>query len=893
MKRTGRLVRSLRSLIWKPSVTEEVDSELDFHLEMRTRELIAKGVDPERARADAVARFGDLDRVHHTLERIGRRRDRREARTEWFTEMRHDAMYGLRQLRRSPAFATITILTLGIGIGATTSIFSAVHAVVLRALPFDEPGGIVRVHPHLNGNDESASGAMFSAWRNEARSLEHVAAREYTNFTLVERGQLPAQLGGARVSAAFFTLLGVKPVIGRVFLAEEETPGRDQVAILSHRVWVQRYGGDRGVIGRQIELNSRPVTIIGVMPASFSLSDGSEEMWAPLALTPAEQADFQKGFLEVWGRLATGVSISQATTDVRRIAKQVAELRPNGNTERTARIQPLHDAVVGSFRERLFILLGAVGLVLLIACGNVANLLLARGASRSREIALRAAIGAGRGRIVRQLLTESIVLAVLGGAVGMSLAVWGIRLIVAMSPDGVPRLAEAGLDAPTLAFAFGLSIVSALLFGAVPALRLSGADLHTTLKEGNRGAVGGGTRDRLRRALVVAEVALSLLLLVGAGLLIRSGIRLQRVEPGFDPARLFTGAMTLPRVTYADPEAVARTYRTIHDRVGAVPGVESAALVFPIPMSGTNAQAGVIPEGRPQDARGEVSVGLHVSTPGVFDAMRIPVRLGRDFTDDDGAGRTRVAMINETAAKSMFPGESALGKRFGLLRDSAGGLLWWEIVGIVGDVRETGLREPPRPEMYMPLAQTPPIILDALQRTMFVVARARGEPLALTRTIQGAVARVDASLPLFSVSSMDQRLSDSLAATRFNTVLLSVLGVIGLVLATVGIFGVISYFVSQRQQEIGLRMALGATPRKVLLLVIEQGLRPVVLGVALGLAAAAAATRLLQALLYDVSATDPFTLAGVALGIIVFATAAALVPARRATRIDPLVALRE
>jgi predicted permease len=887
------LIRSLRSLVWKPSVAEEVDSELAFHIEMRTRELMAKGIDARQARAAAVARFGDLGRVHSTLERIGRRRDRREQRTEWMAELRQDTVYALRQLRRSPGFALITILTLAVGIGATTSIFGAVYTVVLHALPYGAAERIVTVHPYLDGDDGSTRASAFYALREEARMLEHVSAIEYTTFTLVEQGQLPAQHFGARVTADYFTLLGVRPTLGRTFVAEEETPGRDQVLVISHHLWVERFDADSAVLGRNVELNSRPATIIGVMPASFSLSVNAEELWSPLALTAAERADHQKGFLQVHGRLGPGVSITQATAEASAIEQRLAEREPRRDTRRTVRIEPLYETIVGSFRERLYILLGAVALVLLIACGNVANLLLARGATREREIALRAAIGAGRGRIVRQLLVESVVIALLGGAGGLVLAVWGIKAIVAMSPEDVPRLAQAHLDPPTVAFALVLSLASALLFGVVPALRLAGSDLHASLKEGHRGSTDAGVRDRLRRVLVVAEVALTLVLLVGAGLLIRSGIRLQRVEPGFDPSHLFTGAVTLPRAAYPAPEPVVRAFRDVRDAVRAVPGVESASLVFAVPMTGTNASAGVNPEGRSLDASGRVNVALHLATPGVFETMRIPIRAGRDFTEHDRDGTTRVTIINEAMARSAWPGENAIGKRFALLRDSTDSPIWWEVVGVVGDVRELGLRDAPRPGMYLALTQTPPIILGALQQTMYVVARTRGEPMTYTRAIQSAVAKVDRSLPLFSAHSMEERLADSVAGARFNSVLLSGLGVIGLMLAMVGIVGVVSYFVSQRQREIGVRMALGATPQRVLVLVVRQGVRPVVVGVVLGLLISAAATRLLDALLYDVSATDPFTLALVALGVLAVAIAAAAIPARRATRIDPLVALRE
>ena len=893
MPRLARFARALRYWVWKPTVADEVDSELEFHIEMRTRELIAAGIDPVLARQRAIHRFGDLDRMHTTLEQIGRRRDRRELRMEWIHERRQDVIYALRQLRRNPGFALLTIVTLAIGIGSTTAIFSALHSVVLRGLPYREPERIVYVHSVLNDDDESVAAAAWAALREESRSFERIAAAEYTNFAIVGSDGLPAQVGGMRVSADYFPVFGVPPLLGRVFRPDEETPGEDASVILSHGVWVQRFAGDSNIIGTTLQVNARQVTIIGVMPRSFGFSEGDEQMWAPLALTPAERADYQKGFLQIRGLLARGVTVEQATTDVRGVFKRFAERQSEVNRNRTGRVQPLYEAIVGPFRERLFILFGAVGLVLLIACGNVANLLLARGASRAREVAVRAAIGAGRGRIVRQLLTESAVIGLLGGTFGMLLAVWGIRLIRAVSPEGVPRLDQARLDWETVVFAVALSLVSAAIFGLLPALRLATSDLHGALKEGGRGVGAATVRDRLRRSLVVAEVALTLVLLAGAGLLIRSGIRLQQVEPGFDPARLFTGAMTLPRTRYVTTEHVVRTFDQIHEAVGMVRGVESASMTFSVPLSGGSAQAGINPEGRPTDASSQLRADLQIISSGLFQTMRIPIRAGRDFNDRDRQGTPRVAIINEVTAKEAFPGEDALGKRIGFLRDSTGSMMWWEVIAVVGDVRSSGLRDAPRPALYIALPQAPDVVLDAIQRTMFVVARSRGEPLAMTREIQRAVADVDPGLPLFSITSMDQRLSDSLAGTRFNTVLLSALGVIGLILAMVGIFGVISYFVSQRTQEIGLRMALGAQRRGVLWLVVEQGLRPVVLGIVLGLGISVATLRVLKSLLYDVSATDPLTLSGVALGVIAVAIAAAMIPARRATRIDPLAALRE
>jgi putative ABC transport system permease protein len=884
--------RTPRDQLFKPSVPDEVGSELAFHVEMRTRELIARGMDPARARDEAVKRFGDYARVQTTLERIGRRRDQRRGVAEWIGELRQDVAHGLRQLRHQRGFALLAILTLGIGIGATTAIFSAAYAVVLRPLPFQDPDRIVFVQTMLDGNSESVSSMQYMAWKGETRSFDRLAATASTNFTLIQGSELPLQLGGAFVSADFFPVFGVRPLLGRAFLPEEETPGRDQVAVLSHATWVEKFGADSQVIGRVVQLNSRPTTLIGVMPSSFNLSINSAELWAPLALDNAQRADNQKGWLQVIGRLRADVSPEQGTSDIKAVLERVKERDSQANANRTASLEPVANIIVGNLRERLFTLLGAVSLVLLIACTNVANLLLARGAARAREIAVRAAIGAGRGRIVRQLLGESLALGLLGGLTGLLLAAVGVRIIVALSPEGVPRLDQAGLDGPTVAFALLLSVTSTILFGLVPALRLARADLHSSLKEGGRSSGAGAVRDRVRRALVVTEVALSLVLLSGAGLLIRSAISLENVDPGFHPDGLFTAALSLPAADYPTPEAVGRAFRSIEESVRAVPGIESAALVFAIPMYGANAQAGINPEGRPLDSTGQMSVGLHISTPGIFEGMGIRVTAGRDFTDRDVVGSPRAAVLNETAAREAWPDGSALGRRFGLLRDSTGATIWWEVVGIVADVRTIGLRDAPRPQMYLPLAQTPAIILDAIQRTMFLVTRVRGEPLAMTNAVRAAVATVDPTLPLFAIGTMEERLASSLASTRFSTVLLSMLGVIGLALALVGIFGVISFFVSQRTREIGVRMALGATPSQVRLLVVDQGLRPVVLGVIVGLAGAAATTRFLQALLYDVSATDPLTLAGVAFGVLAVALVAALVPASRATRINPLSALR-
>jgi predicted permease len=887
--RAGPVGRQLRSFLWKASVSDEVDAELAFHVEMRTREYIARGLDPERARAKAIGRFGDLQRVNDTCRRIGEGRDRDMRRAEWMHELTQDARYALRQLTRMPGFTLVAALTLAIGIGATTAIFSIVNAVVLKPLPYPDPDRLVRVYSSRRGTDGSASAANFVAWRERAHSFSQLVPVEYRNFTLVTGDRPAEQVTGARVSSDFFPGVGIPLRLGRPFTKEEDQPGHSNVVVLSEAFWRKRFNGDSSVIGQPIRLNAEEHVIIGVIPASADVTANGAEVWVPIAFTPVERADSRKGYLDVFARLAPGVSVAQAQSEMTAIATRLeGELEDNKGS--AVRIKPLSETLVGEYRSRLFILLGAVAFVLLIACVNVANLLLARGASRGKEIAIRAALGAGRGRVLRQLFTESLVLAGIGGVVGLLLAFWAVRVLKAMAPDAVPRLNEAGLDPTTVLFALGATVLSSVVFGVVPSLRTARADLQGTLREGGRGA-GGIARDSVRHLLVAAEVSLSLMLLIGAGLLIRSGILLQRVQPGFETSRMFTAWMALPAAQYESVESVRQAYDRVLDEVRAVPGVESAAGVTVIPMIGMSAQANFIPEGRAEDPSNSIAFNFRIATPGLFRTLRIPIKQGRDFDDRDIASAPCALIVNEAAARKAWPNENPIGKRIPGPRDGKERVLC-SVVGVVGDAHDDGLREPVRPQIYFASAQAAAALWNAMQRSMFVVARTTGDPDAMTKQLQAAVARVDPTLPMFDIRSMETRISASLATGRFNTMLLTALGAIGLLLAAVGIYGVVAYFVTQRTSEIGLRMALGATPGKVLRLVVGQGMRPVVLGIAVGGVLAVLASRLMASLLFGIGTTDPVTFVAVPAVLGAVALAASIIPARRATRVEPTKALQ-
>lgn len=877
--------RSFRLHLRGGTVERDVDEEIAFHVETKMEELIEQGMSPSAAREEALRCFGDLQGVRRSCLEIGRRRQRGRRRLEILSEMRQDAAFALRQLGKTPAFTLVAVLTLALGIGATATIFSALYAVVLRPLPFHEPERIVYLWATEQkdaGETRSISPGAFFQFRESLRSLEPLAAWTRSSFNLTGDGP-PERIQGARVSAGYFAVFGMEPALGRVFSGEDDQPGQDRVAVLSNSLWRGRFGADPNVIGRDVRLNGHSYRVIGVMPAAFELRSDDPRLWVPLALAADQRTNHGSSYLLQVGRLAPGASLETAQAEAATVAKRLEAVDARSYKGKGALVQPYLELLLGTYQRRLLVLLGAVGCVLAIACVNVANLLLARGAARSREIAIRASLGAGRGRIVRQLLTESVVLGLAGAVAGLGIAWWGVPFLVAISPPRVARLREVGIDGTVLAFTLALGVASVLLFGLVPALRTARPDLQSMLKEGGR-SLGSGLRDRVRSSLLVAEVALALVLLVAAGLLIRSALRLQQVEVGFNPESLLTAQISLPRAEYAGPPQILSAVDRMLAEVRAIPGVRSATVASILPLSRNNQSSTVRMEDRPRPPGEEISGDTRAVMPGFFRTLEIPLVQGRDLTERDRQGAPGVVLINQRLAEMAWPGEDPIGKRLTYTGE------WLEVVGVVGDVRGGGLDEEVRPAFYVPLAQYPEELLDA-EVQLALAVRTEGDPRAKAEALRRAVQTVDPKLPVYGVASMEEIRSELVATTRFNTMLLAALGVIGLALAAGGIYGVIAYFVSQRTQEIGLRMALGATEKRVLAMVIRQALRPVLVGVTVGIAGALVAGRALASLLFGVSSTDPATFAGVVLVLVAAALLASWVPARRAARVDPTRAL--
>ena len=802
-----------------------------------------------------------------------------------------DLRYAARMLRKNPGFAAIAIGTLALGIGATTAIFSLVRAVLLDPMPFGDPQRIVAVMEVWKGQRGNVAAGMFADLQRDSKSFDRLAAARFANMNLAV-GDDAERVLGARVTHEFFSVYGVAPSLGRTIRPEEDRPGGERVVVLSHRLWTTRLGGSSGVLGRVVRLNGEPYTIVGVMPKSFNLARDDEDLWIPAAIPPDVLADHDSHNLVVSGLLRPGMTVAQAQAEASGIMANIRKAHPQDASEREFRIQPLRDILVEDYRDRLWILFGAVGLVLLIACINVSNMLLARGTLRTRELTVRSAVGASRGRIARQLLTENLALGLLGGALGVLGASVAVGALVAAGPGDVPRIDAAGIDAKALGFALIVSILSALFFGLAPVLRAARGDLNTGLREGGRGT-HGSSRDRVRTLLVAGQITLVLPLLVGAGLLIRTALHLQRVDPGFDPKGVLTARVSLPRAGYEDPQTVSRALEHVVGELGRSPQVASAALTTQVPLGPGGNSNGLVAEAATLDITKAVDSRLRIVTRDYFRTMGIPLLRGRGFDARDIAGMPRVMIVSDTLARRLWPGQDAIGKRVACCEGSLEDPMYKTVVGIAGGTRSRGLGEDVYPEFYLPIGQTPPDAWNWVQRTVTLVAKAKGgDPATLAGPMRSAVQAVAPGVPAYDVRTMNDRLRESLAQERFATILLGALGIVGLLLSAVGIYGIVAYFVAARTAEFGVRMALGATARDIIVATARHGLPPVALGLVAGVGAAFAATRWLRATLRGVTPTDPVTFGAVVLVLAAAAALAMWAPARRAARIDPSTALR-
>jgi putative ABC transport system permease protein len=803
-----------------------------------------------------------------------------------------DVRLALRGLAKNPGFAAVIAITLALGIGANTAIFSVVEALLLRPLPFEEPDRLVMIWQTVPGEPtRTVSPANFLDWRGASRSFTGLAAFTELSKNLAGGGD-PVRLDAASVSANFFEVLGIKPVIGRSFDLE---PGRGREALLSHGLWKERFGGEWDVVGRMVRLDNEPYRIVGVLPPSARFPEGIALWLAAKEDVPELTAHIEGDvktlrdvrYFRVLGRLRPGVDLPAAQSEMNTIAGRLEKAYPQENADTGASLVPLREQLVGNTRPPLLLLLGAVALVLLIACVNVANLLLARAVRRGKEIALRAALGARRGRIVRQLLTESVLLAIIGGGLGLAFAAVAGRGLYAWLPADTPRLAEARLSLPVLGFTAGLSLLSALLFGLVPALQVSRENALGALREVGRTSAASPTRESLRSLLVVGEVALALVLVTGAGLLVKSLWRLQRTPTGLEPERVLTARVALPGALRMDPSAPRRFYALVLDRIAALPGISAVGATQGLPFQGLNWTAGLRIEGRPAPTPRDIpEVCWRAVTPGYFRALGVPILGGRVLTASDGPASAPVGLVNATLARTLFPDDDPLGKRIGTDIDGEGTPV--TIVGIVGDTPQEGVGALARPEMYRPLAQESMFPAESIR----MVLRTEGRPLDLAGGLRAAVHEIAPDVPVSDVATLDTLGRESVARRRSTGRMLSLFAGVALLLAAVGLYGVLSCLVSERTQEIGVRLTLGATRGDVMRLVLARTARLLVLGTIVGFAAALALNRFLSSFLYEVTATDPLTFGTVAGLLALAAGLASYLPARRATRIDPIVVLR-
>ncbi|MBA2242140.1 MAG: ABC transporter permease [Chthoniobacterales bacterium] len=854
----------------------ELSEELSSYVELLTEKNMKDGMNETDARRAALVEVGGVEQVKEEV---------RASRTGFSLEtFLMDLRYGMRSLLKKPGFTLTAVIALALGIGANTAIFSVINGVLLRSLSYADPEKLVMVWEHnLQENDRQnvVSPGNFLDWSSQSKSFEQMAAfvSRPTNLT---GGREPEEIRVQLVSQGFFPALGVQPMLGRAFTPEEDRIGNDLVVILSHALWQNRFGASPQILGQTVTMNGRQRTVIGVMPPGFHFLDDKVLAWMPMAMDPAiNYREVGGRYLQVMARLKPGVTIEQAQAEMTGIGKQIEQAHPKFNAGWNVALLPMHEQVVGEIKPILIVLFAAVAFVLLIACANVANLLLSRAAARQKELALRAALGASRTRLVRQMLTESVLLATMGGLLGVILAYWGIQLLIGFGPDNIPRLNEITIDPRVLGFTLAVSLFTGLLFGLIPALQASRPDLNDALKEGSRGSTGGRSRT-LRNVFVIAEVSIALVLLIGAGLMIRSFMQLQSVETGFRPENVLTMRVQLPRTKYKEPHQIVDFFKQAQDRIAAVPGVQAIGAISYLPLTGPAARDAFKIVGQPEPAPGQENpTEVRVITPTYFQAMGIPLLKGRLLDERDGK-EPRVLLINETLARKYFPNDDPIGKRIEVTWGEGGPD---EIVGVVGDIKEGALDKEPEAAVYWPHSREP-------YSGMALIVRTAGDAARFGAAVQKEIRGLDPDQPIADLRTMKQVISKSIARPRFNTLLLTIFAGVALVLASVGLYGVMNYSATQRTHEVGIRMALGATRADIMRLVVGNGMLLTLVGIGIGVVASWGLTRVMQSFLFGVGATDAVTFIAVSGLLILVALVANYIPARKATRVNPVIALR-
>jgi len=885
MKPLAELARRLRMLFRRKQFDHDMDDEMRVHLELREKQYIQNGFSPQEAHMAARKNFGNALAL-------------REASHDswgwaWLEHLAQDLRFAFRVLTKNRGFTAVAILTLALGIGANTAIFSVVYGVLLQPLPYQDASRLVVLNETTpKVGTVSVSYPNFLDWRQQSHSFSQMAAVHDVGFNLAGVTQ-PESISGEAVSPNFLSMIGVRPFLGRDFEASEEKPGTPPVVLLSYELWQSHMGSDRNAIGRTITLDGRSFTIVGVLPPNFRSLDKTDVMlpigvWATNNSKEANERG-DRGDMIVIGRLAPNITLAQARTEMEGIAARLAKEYPVTNDRFGVALQSIRDSFVSDARPAILVLFGAVMFVLLIACANVANLFLVRGAARTKEIALRMAFGARRSRIIRQMLTESFVLACLGGVLGLLLAFLGIRGIVALIPMDMLSGSTVKLNGAVLFFAAGIVVLAAFIFGLAPAMHSTRPDVQSELKEGGRTASASAAQNKLRGALAIAEISLALILLVGAGLMMKSLYKLMSVNPGFRPDRVLTMKMDLRTQQYSKEPAILNFWQQVLDKARALPGVEAAAVGTVVPLTDSHSRADITIEGMALPTPGNFPhPDIHEVSPAFTSTLGIPLLRGRTFTDTDNQEAPLVGMVNARLAQQYWPNDDPIGKRLMFGHPDPTGKKppkWITVVGVVGDTKLYGLANPSRLEVYVSSLQYPDSDMD-------LVVKSRIDPAALTSAIRGAVASIDKNQPIFAISTMNQLVSDSLGTRRITLVLLGLFSALALVLAAIGIYGVISYSVAQRTHEIGIRMALGAQHKDVLHMILRQGAKFALAGVAIGVVESLGLTQLMSSLLFSVSAADPLTFAGVAILLVLVAMLACYIPARRALRVDPMVALR-